>query len=203
MEIWDIYGNWNEIANADTVDDVKRSITGNKRAWRPNFCSSALAYVFDYAADEHRTSYNSKPAALDFGCGLGRNGPLLSRFFPDVIGVDLPEMVRRFTTEYAVFAAHTYRNIYNSIDSLIQNQNFCLLYDSVVLQHIIDKEYLVDIMDRLCSVSSFRTLVSIHNASTHPYHLEILKEKGWHVWHTEAETLSFEGASHLVVVLHR
>ena len=140
---------------------------------------------------------------LDFGCGLGRNGPLLGKFFQDVIGFDLPEMISRLIVEYPAFAAQTYRQNYSVVEEMVKKEKFCLLYDSVVLQHIVDRNYLSNLIDLICSVDSFRTLISIYNASTRPVHVTILEERGWRVWHTEVETLSFEGVPHVVAVFRR
>src|ERR1700712_3486580 len=99
MNIWDPYGNWNEIAKTVAIKDLQERITGNRSVWRPNFCSLALQYIFEHAADEARYKLDLEPTCLDFGCGLGRNGSLLRRYFSTVVGIDLPEMIERFRSE--------------------------------------------------------------------------------------------------------
>ena len=205
MSVWDKYGNWDEIARLKSVEDVKSMITGRKKAWRPNFCPPALAYIFDYAMEEFKAEHDATPTALDFGCGLGRNGPLLRKFFPDVIGVDLPEMVDRLNDELPIHASENYREVYRSMTTLVKEEEFCLLYDSVAFQHFVDVGYISEIIDMLSSIKSFRTFVSVHKYSEQrrPAHIGVLQEKGWDVWHTESETLSFEGVIHSLITLRR
>jgi trans-aconitate methyltransferase len=203
MSIWDQYGNWDAIARSQDIVDIKRYITGAKKAWRPNFCSPSLAYIFEYTVEESASVFKT-PSALDFGCGLGRNGPLLRRYFPDVIGIDLPEMIDRFQAEYPGVSAQTYRRLYSSAEELVKQENISVLYDSVVFQHIVDNDYLVNLFNLLFSVESFRTFVSVTNATSHHYpHLKILEAAGWRIWHAEVETLSFEGAPHTVTTYRR
>lgn len=83
------------------------------------------------------------------------------------------------------------------------NEQACLLYDSVVFQHLVDREYVSKLIDVLVSKNSFRTFASLYNANVQPVHLALLKEKGWHVWHTETENLSFANAPHHMTVLRR
>ena len=202
--IWDTYGKWDEFAKLETIQEVRSKITGNK-VWRPNFVSHALEYVFEYTVDEMLGASNrTVPTAVDFGCGLGRNGPMLRRFFPRVVGIDLPEMVERVKSSCGLLMERTYDDIYSSISRLVEAEDFCTVYDSVVFQHIVDHEYLSEMVELLSSKSCFRTLVSIHFAEgMEAMHLRVLKEKGWCVWHSEADLLSFEGIPHKVVVFRR
>lgn len=200
--IWCSYGRWDEIAKLPNINDVKNKITGGKLAWRPNFVSPAIEYIFRYAVDESLGSDSrAVPTAIDFGCGLGRNAPMLTRFFPRVVGVDLPEMTIRIKDEFLVQKA--YGTIYSAVSDLTLSEDCCTLYDSVVLQHIVDREYIYGLIAALSDRSSFRTIISIYNANVRYPHLSILAEKGWTIWHTEVETLSFEGAPHSVTAFRR
>jgi SAM-dependent methyltransferase len=205
--LWDAYGKWDGIANLASTDDVKRQISGN-RIWRSNFVPPALQYVFNYALEEAVVDKVAKPSALDFGCGLGRNAPMLRHFFPSLIGYDLPEMAARLQSEYSdVFAL--YANVHTSLDAL-KSADLCVVYDSVVLQHIINRTYVDEVLTALLTKKSLKTFVSVYNNNSsintenpHYPHLQILAEKGWKIWHREIETLSFEGSPHAIAVLRR
>jgi trans-aconitate methyltransferase len=203
MTIWDTYGNWSDIAKLREVEIVKKLIKGNNNVWRPNFCSAPIQYIFEYAADEVKSKIGTDPTAVDFGCGLGRNGPLLRRFFPVVIGLDLPEMISRLNSELPALSGSIYDRLYDSVSMLTENETPCLLYDSVVFQHIVDKEYVSNLIDLISSKSSLRIFVSIYNSGVNSPHLEALREKGWRVWHTELENLSFESVPHHATVFRR
>jgi SAM-dependent methyltransferase len=200
--IWNGYGRWDEIAKLPNIDEVKKKITGYKRSWRPNFVPPAIAYIFEYAVDEALGSDSHVvPTAVDFGCGLGRNAPILSRFFPRVVGVDLPEMAARIENEF--FVQKAYSAIYSAVSDLTSSEDFCALYDSVVFQHLENRDYIHGLIAALSAGLSFRTIISVYNANIPYPHLDILAEKGWTIWHTEIETLSFEGAPHSVTAFRR
>ena len=201
--IWDGYGRWDNVAKLEKIDDVKAMITG-ARLWRPNFVSPAVQHVFEYAIEE---AEGVVATAADFGCGLGRNGPMLRRFFPRVVGVDLPDMIERVKAASPVFVEKTYSHLYSSVSDLIASENVCALYDSVVFQHIVDAEYVAGLVAELVKKPSLRTIVSVHynadNAGTRPVAVNLLLERGWRIWHAEEDTLSFEGVAHTVLALRR
>jgi SAM-dependent methyltransferase len=205
MEIWDRYGQWDEISHLTELNAVKAKITGDKRAWRPNFVPPTLEYAFDYAAQEHVSANpHMPPTVLDFGCGLGRNAPMLRKFFPRVVGFDLPEMLERFRTETPNLYWRLYDQAYDSLATAIKSDKYCLLYDSVVFQHIIDVDYLSTMFDTISENNSLRTIVSIYNnAGVNYRHLDILRSRKWRIWHTENEAMSFEGSSHCVTIFRR
>lgn len=224
MGVWDAYGDWDAIAQLPKTSEVRDYITGYKRQWRPNFVSPAIEYIFDYLIKERLAQLGPVPekrsglrqlihkvgltqatepyapvTALDFGCGLGRNAPMLRRYFSRVIAVDLPEMIDRLKTEGG---DRLYDAVFKSAKDAVTDEVPSVVYDSVVLQHHIDRDFVASIVDDLNGVPTLKTLVSIHNDA--PYmHLEVLKEKGWSVWHHEVETLSFEGYAHGITVLRR
>jgi hypothetical protein len=91
--LWDAYGKWNDIAGLGNVDDVKRLISGN-RMWRSNYVSPPLQYIFNYIVEEAKEAGESAPVCLDFGCGLGRNAPMLRHFFPGLLASIFPKWAR-------------------------------------------------------------------------------------------------------------
>ena len=203
--IWDSYGRWDEIGKSQNINYIRRRITGGKFAWRPNFVPPAVDYAMRYAIDEARDAAPGKPPAIvDFGCGLGRNGPMLRGIFPRVIGIDLPEMAQTLQSALPDLVASTYDAIHSSAESLVETDDFCALYDSVVLQHITDPAYLAGLIETLNRKPALRTLISIHHGGiAKPIHLRLLDETGWKPWHSESERLSFEGVPHTVVILRR
>lgn len=202
--MWDNYGNWREFAKLENVKDIRSKIAGD-RVWTPNYVSSATSYIFNYAIDETLQSNTQKvPTVVDFGCGLGRNGPMLKRYFPRLVGVDLPEMIARAKHVGGSTTEQTYDQLYSSIDDLIAGEEFCVLYDCVALQHIVDYDYLSDLIGRLSAKVCFRTVVSVHfEDGTTQIYQRVLQEKGWRVWHYELDVLSFEGTPHTVVTLRQ
>ena len=200
--VWDRYGEWDKIAQLQDPEEVKALITGRRKAWRPNYIPPAVAYAFNYAADE-QTASGTTPCAVDFGCGLGRNAPMLRQFFPRVVGVDLPEMVDRLKKEHPHTFRELYEQVYTSPQEASSREAFSVVYDSVVLQHVVDIPTVIDIVNSLSAVSSMRTFISLCNFSAVPPHFGILKDRGWVIWHTEDERMSFEGAMHTVTIFRR
>jgi len=199
---WDKYGQWDKIAQLESLHEVKSAITGSRKAWRPNFVPPALEYVFDYAADEQRAA-GTNPCVLDFGCGLARNAPMLRKFFPRVVGVDLPEMIERLKQARPDVIGNLYDQLYVSVPEATSRETFSVVYDSVVLQHIINRSVVSEIIDALAAVKSLRTFVSLSNFGAVPTHFGILEERRWVIWHKEDERLSFEGAPHTVTIFRR
>lgn len=130
---WDSYGDWNAIADAEDPGEIRAKILGNRQAWHPNYCPLAVTYALQYAREEFVRDHGGTPAALDFGCGFGRNAPLLQTVFPEIIGLDIPAMVARFQIEYPTIAKERYQHVYDSLQSVADNEKPCVLYDSVVL----------------------------------------------------------------------
>lgn len=196
--IWDHYGRWDTIATEHDTDGIKRFITGDGIAWKRNYVSPELAYVFGSVRD----IVGPEATALDFGCGLGRNGGLLKSYFPRVVGYDIPEMVASLKKQ----GETPYSAVYDDIGRLTASEKVSLVYDSVVFQHIVDPVYIKNIVDRLVSVGSIRNFVTIKNSGivdTDCHLLNILQGMEWSVLHREKETLSFDGHAHDVIVLKR
>lgn len=202
--IWDDYGRWDDIAKLADVSAVRDQITGGTETWQPNFLSRQIEYVFRFAVAEGEASGSlSRPTIVDFGLGLGRNGPMLADNFPRVVGYDLPEMVELFQAQNAGLEATPYDAIYTSIDQMNAAEKPAILYDSVVLQHILDEAYLTDIIDRLNANPGLRTIVSMFNSTLQCPHIHLLQTRGWWIWHSEADTLSFAGFPHTTLALRR
>ena len=198
--IWDRYADWSLAATADSFPELKRKITGTP-TWGPNHASDTLKIFFETMVSVHR-EYNVSVCALDFGCGLGRNAPLLKSFFPRVIGVDLPEMITRFRA--ASSTDMVYDAVYESIDVLMGREDPNVIYDSVVFQHIVSVPYMNELVSKLLRSSSFRTLVSLKIHGMYDTVMQsLLKQDGWRVVFSEDDVLSFQGAKHATIVMRR
>jgi hypothetical protein len=203
--IWDTFGRWDELAQLKDVADVKAAISG-RDLFVPNYASSATQYVFKYANDEVTLSDAPvSPTIVDFGCGLGRNGPLLRQHFPRVVGYDLPQMMERMRAEDPDLAASVYDDLYTSPDALVANEPFCALYDSVALQHIVDFDFHKSFLTTLEANPRFRTIITLYfkTSSGVPAHIDVLNERGWTLWHSEEDVLSFRGIPHNAAVYRR
>ena len=201
MAQWDGYGEWDRIAAFPEIDAIKESITGNSSGWRPNYCSPALAYCLSFAAAEYRETRGKEPAVLDFGFGLGRNGPLLKKFFPRLIGFDLPSMVSTYRTSQKPGDEPLYDGLYSATADVVEKEDFCLVYDSVVFQHLVDPDTVQTLLEPFNRAYAFRTFVTVSNlGSDNKILVDLLKERNWRLWHSEVETLSFAGLAHTVAV---
>jgi trans-aconitate methyltransferase len=197
MNIWDGYGQWDVIASAPNVSEIKTQITGHRVRWKPNYVSPEVDYVFAVA---NLTS--ERATAIDFGCGLGRNGSMLKSRFARVVGYDIPEMIGKYREVHA--DGGPYDATYSNIEELAAAETVSLVYDSVVFQHILDIEYCRKILNPLLNQPSLLTFVSVknHHNKTTPL-LTILEEHHWYVYHFETEKLSFDTSAHDVVVVQR
>ena len=113
--------------------------------------------------DEVSSLFGSGFAALDFGCGVGRNSVALSKTYDQVVSFDLPSMIDLVPEENKL------NNIeYTTSWDHVKGFKFSTVLASLVFQHIEDSEldsYLNDlsqIADRL--VLHSRTWID-HSAS--------------------------------------
>jgi hypothetical protein len=207
--VWDGYADWAEVARAEQVVSVRQRITGHEGKWLPNTASEALRSVvrtiFVRAVLSAPATQNSQPVTVvDFGCGLGRNLPLLRQIFPRVVGIDIPEMIERLRGEPPSDPTLRYDAIYDDLDALLGSEHVHVLYDSVVLQHIVDAAYSSDLADRLALAPTLLAVVSLSNQSLPVVTLDFLTgEYRWTTVFSEIDTTSFFGHPHTVRVLRR
>ncbi|WP_457586127.1 class I SAM-dependent methyltransferase [Ensifer canadensis] len=200
--IWDGYGRWDKIAESADISSIKRMITGDKVSWKPNFCSPALAYAFASVASLVEDA-EGIPTVLDFGCGLGRNGKMLQRHFPRVVGVDLPEMIEKNRSHCQ---SRPYDALYGDLEQVLASEKVHVVYDSVVFQHFADVEYCEGLLLRLATVGTVDTFVTLRHGlipEANSQVLNVLRPLGWRVIHSERDTLSFDGEPHELVILRR
>lgn len=195
MNIWDPYGRWDDIAASGDVNAIKTMITGVGVAWKPNFVAPEVEYVFRSVED-----LSGNATVIDFGCGLGRNGRMLKRFFSRVVGYDIPEMIEKHREHHGDDSV--YDELYSDISTLTANEKPNLVYDSVVFQHIIDLPYVRTIVEPLLATPSLSAFVSVKNHHIHRTNLmQILSESRWNLLHLGTERLSFDGAPHDVLIM--
>jgi SAM-dependent methyltransferase len=103
---WDSYGRWDEIANATDVKDK----------------------IMPQGFYPDNIDLPDVDRILDFGCGLGRNHPMLSKHASQVDGFDIPEMIRRFNDS-------KYCELLYNWDELMKRR-YDLVYVSNVFQHL-------------------------------------------------------------------
>jgi hypothetical protein len=94
-------------------------------------------------------------------CGLGRNAPMLRHFFSRIIGLDLPEMGKRLEAEYPQVHG-LYARVHTAPEA-VKSEEFCALYDSVVLQHVTNRAYVNELLEIFAEKRAFRTFVSVYN----------------------------------------
>lgn len=111
---------WLRSARADDPDELREKILTGYKAGKP------------FTPYEPTVAMPAAPArVLDFGCGLGRNFPLLTRLSPTVVGFDLPPMVdrcRQLPPVPGVELTDDWRRL--------REESFDLVYAALVLQHI-------------------------------------------------------------------
>lgn len=111
---------WLAAARADDPDELREKIlTGFKsgKPFTPYLPTVSLPIPLE--------------RVLDFGCGLGRNFPLLAQLAPKVVGFDLPPMIAR-CRDQALPAALRLDDDWPRLTE----ERFDLVYASLVLQHI-------------------------------------------------------------------
>jgi SAM-dependent methyltransferase len=111
---------WMSVAEGTDTDEIReRILTGYKdgKPFTPYVPTVPLRSVLG--------------SVLDFGCGLGRNFPYLTRTARSVAGFDLPPMIeqcRRLATEHV--------DLLTSDWVQLRVRQFDLIFASLVLQHI-------------------------------------------------------------------
>ena len=200
--IWDPYADWGEVAQADLSASVKAAITGLGSKWEPNRVSGGLLAAIRGIMSDCLSKDERPITVVDFGCGLGRNLSLLRSIFPRVVGLDIPEMIARLRTEQG--AGAEYDAVYDDLDVMLSSEQVHFVYDSVVLQHIVDLDYVTNVVDKLVHAKSFTALVSISITTSPPLAAACLVDDyHWNRVFHEVDTVSFGGSPHQVKVLCR
>ena len=156
--MYDSYSNWINVSKTKDISNLKSLITGTER------------WDSDYITDDCKAILSSfKGAVVDFGCGLGRNVSMLKYFNCRIVGYDIPNMISRLKkVESAV--ANLYDALYDSFDCLLKKEDPTVIYESVVLQHIVDGNY-INMLNSIAEKQSVKLFVSIANSGGSTRHI--------------------------------
>lgn len=162
-EIWDRYGDWSQIAASADLADIRQKISGiTPNGWQANDSPPQLVAIWEEISDVVGKASGNGTRVLDFGCGLGRNAPLLREKFARVVGLDLPDMIKKLRD---LPEAAIYDTLYDDLAGLVQSEDVDVCFDSVVFQHIVDENYCKMIIKYLTSMPRLRYVVSLCNGS--------------------------------------
>lgn len=188
---WCSYGEWDNIAKNPSIEYVKEKIVGFKE-WKTNAISPRLKDEFTNLHDK---------TCIDFGCGLGRNGPVLNQYFSRVVGVDLPEMLDR-TKEIPEFEKH-YAATYSSIQEALQAESILdqdiVVYESVVWQHWTNETNIHEVWEAciLCQkCTHMYTMWNQHVIDKHYPFGYLLNSKKWYIEFDEVDNITFKVPHH-------
>ena len=132
MNVFDGYHDWT--STITDIEKMKVIITG--RHWNKSFNPDNLTSEIDQIIKNLNLT-----SILDYGAGLGRNLPLLRKYAPIVDYLDF-ETYKPHTSEL------NYDNkFYIQMEPLPLSKKYDLIYASVVVQHIVDKNFLRKIME--------------------------------------------------------
>ena len=158
--VWDGWANWSEVAASQDLGHVRERITGRGTTWWKE--NGEPDGFVEAVADIHRDCLlrmGRIARAVDFGCGLGRNGPYLARRFGRLVGLDLPDMIAKLRLEAD---AGFYSALYGDRAALLSSsEDLDVCYDSVVFQHILNSEYSAAIVRDLVAIPNLRYVISL------------------------------------------
>jgi len=168
---YDSYTNWHELGK-ETIPQIQKLITGNKEIWEPT------AITPSFTGD----------SALDFGCGLGRNAPVLFKEFTRVIGYDLPVMIKKLKTLPKI-----YDLVSHDLPAVLSRENITHIHECVVWQHLTWSSNIIqNVIDLLTKTPSITTVYSVWNSAVN--HQKDFKEyflnSGWKLVETDQLTTS-------------
>lgn len=195
--IWCNYGNWDEISKKDDEDYIRYMIcfVGHKE-FKPNFISEETAKQLESIIPKNAS-------IIDFGCGLGRNVPLLKKYFKKVYGYDLPSMIDKLKDSEDKTLLNMYDSLEDNIDNLLKN-NIEFLFESVVFQHIVSEDYCSKITEKIAK-SKIKTLFVLYNSGNpRPIAIDMFINKhDFHITYETIEDKSFYPLPHTFLILEK
>ena len=133
---------WNDLAELDPLWAIATLPEKKFGKWeKDEFFQSGEKEIEEIINLCKKLGYPSEfQYALDFGCGVGRLTIPLSKNFVHCIGVDISETMIKLAKKYQNSPNCKY--IVNSDKklSVFDNNSFDLIYSSIVLQHVPEKE---------------------------------------------------------------
>lgn len=157
MELRTQQQDWDELAELDPYWAVLTSPEHRFGRWEPDeFFETGASEIESVLrkAERFRRPLNLG-SALDFGCGLGRLTRALAAEFDTCIGVDIsPLMVA--AAEKLNAESRNCEFVVNNEDSLrlFASQRFDMIYGSIVLQHVPDKDVIRTYVAEFCRILS-------------------------------------------------
>jgi SAM-dependent methyltransferase len=132
MNVFDGYHDW----TSPITDIEKMKVIITDRYWNKSFNHDNLTSEIDQIIKNLNLT-----SILDYGAGLGRNLPLLRKYAPIVDYLDL-ETYKPHTLEL------NYDNkFYIQMEPLPLSKKYDLIYASVVIQHVVNKDLLRKIIE--------------------------------------------------------
>lgn len=157
---------------------AKENVVGH-RAWTDeqyktelNIWSSKLQPFLNYIkVNRELGTVNREPKVLDFGCGIGRFMPLLSKHSDKYFGCDILEAPIREARKIIIDIQRL--AVINKHQIPFDNTNFDLIFSCVVLQHVIDQNllnhYINQFYERLNSHGHVLIVENISSAPSNNY----------------------------------
>lgn len=171
---YDGYAQWQSIAtkkSGNSMTKVKTIITGCK-VWMPTPVDESIL-------NEWR---NQEGVALDFGCGLGRNAPMLRENFARVVGYDLQPMLDMLQTDKDSYTLYDLAS--SDLKDIFDSESITTIFESVVWQHIKWESKVVQTaIDLITTTQTVNSIYTCWNAAVlhQSDAIEYLKSKGWTV----------------------
>lgn len=162
-QVWDGYADWSEVSNSGNLKMIRKRITGRtNREFQANVLHPELLGAIEDIRRSVTAHHGDAARVLDFGCGLGRNGASLRGNFGRNIGLDLPGMIVELRK---LPAALPYDALYDDLAALVVAEDVDVCFDSVVFQHIVDRDFCQSVIDRLILMPRLRYVISLCNVS--------------------------------------
>ena len=195
--IWCTYGNWDEYAKQDE-NETKLKICGvGHEEFKPNFIS-------EETAEQLESIIPKNASIIDFGCGLGRNAPLLKKYFNKVYGYDIPSMIDKLKDSEDKTLLNMYDSLEDNIDNLLKN-NMEFLFESVVFQHIVSEDYCSKITEKIAK-SKINTLFILYNSGLESLPIAInmlINKHNFHITYETPDDESFPTIPHTFIILEK
>lgn len=201
--IWDGYAHWAELARSADLQNLRDKITGLRGRWEPNYAPPAFAALLQKLIAAETALSGQPQTVIDFGCGLGRNAPLLRQFFPRVLAIDLPPMMLRLRQDGADFWPQYYAALYDDFAALLRQEQPHFLFESVVFQHITDEDYATGLARQIHETPSLTTLLCLENHYMDVFVLKWLRGQGWQTIYSVNDPETFLSYPHDLMILRR
>jgi len=133
---------WDELAELDPLWAIATNPEKKFGKWdKDEFFQSGEKEIEKIISQCKNLGYPSEfQHALDFGCGVGRLTIPLSKNFVQCVGVDISETMIKLAKKYLNSPNCKYMVNSDKKLSMFENDSFDLIYSSIVLQHVPEKE---------------------------------------------------------------